>query len=63
MVDAVPDAADRQHSEDMSQEDAREQRALLCAALLAAGRPLSERELAQVLAGIARDPAPTSPLP
>lgn len=51
MVDAVPDAADRQHSEDMSQEDAREQRALLCAALLAAGRPLSERELAQVLVG------------
>ncbi len=56
MVDAVPDAADRQHSEDMSQEDAREQRALLCAALLAAGRPLSERELAQVLAGGSSSP-------
>lgn len=56
MVDAVPDAADRQHSEDMSQEDAREQRALLCAALLAAGRPLSEHELAQVLAGGSSSP-------
>lgn len=50
-MNGVQDAADRQYSEDMSQEEAREQRALLCAALLAAGRPLSERELAKVLAG------------
>jgi segregation and condensation protein B len=36
--------------EDLPQEDVtREQRALLCAALLAAGKPLSERELTKVL--------------
>jgi segregation and condensation protein B len=61
MTDGLQDAADGQHSNeqhsgDMSQEDTREQRALLCAALLAAGRPLSERELAKVLAGSSSTP-------
>jgi len=50
MADGVHDA-DKQDSTDI--QEARDQRALLCAALLAAGRPLSERELAKVLAGLA----------
>jgi len=46
-VQQLADKARASIPEDM----ARAQRALLCAALLAAGRPLSERELTKVLAG------------
>lgn len=50
MANGVTDPSHGNVQPTFSEENMREQRALLCAALLAAGKPLSERELAKLLA-------------